>query len=215
MITDRRTGTLTAEERNHLPDADELTALLRTYFVPPITPAHVEPLLRWMKDLIADRPSYSGETSAYEGIDRYDYTAWMREYARGRREYPSISELTLFSACRLKDFPRPKSFCPEKYCGTWREVEGPNVGSIWRLSPQGGMQIEGATPFLNKTTAWCEHPGKFLMIAERPDRWTGIFVRAVAEDTMKLEWDRYKKVEPHRFERISHDHGLPDVWVTI
>ena len=146
----------------------------------------------------------------------------MRELARGRTFSPSQTEFILFLGCILRNFPRPKSYCPEKYCGTWREFEGPSVGSIWRLSPQGGMRIEGATPYLDKTTAWCLKAvpmGSFvsetLKFAEKPDRWYNLYVEAITADTMLLQRQRYKKRDYHRFERVSLDHGLPDVWVTI
>lgn len=214
---------MSAEELAHKPTDAELTELLTKYFVPPITSAHVE-RLQGQYYTVRHNGLYSSLSSNYQSIDRYDYTAWMMELVRsrgrGRNFSPSQTEFVLFLAGTLKDFPRPKSYCPARFCGTWREVEGPNVGSTWRLSPQGGMTIEGATKHLDQTTAWCmdarDAPSLgYLEYGWKPDRWLSLYVKAIDDTHMQLEEPMLNKRLQHHLELVSRDHGLPDVWVTV
>lgn len=223
MKVDRNKELLTVEELNHLPDEAELQQLLETYFVPPITEAHVVRLLDVMNALLANRPRFVGDMGTYRSYKGFDHTAWMKLFARGRRRGATVSELTLFEASLLDDFPRPRTYCPEKYVGAWRQIEGPCVGCIWRMSPKGGMHVDGETKRLRSITTWSvdEMPlstctVETLMVAEHPrGSWGGLSVLEHTDDTLFLEQPGYVRRDLYRLERLSAEPGLPDVWVTV
>jgi hypothetical protein len=214
----------TAEDYD-VPTAETLLGLLQEYFHPPITRTHADWLHSVLLELHRNKARFFAETDAYQGIRKYMSTAWQCRLSRGVR-YPGMKDLAMFFACRLPGFPQPKLHCPAEFCGHWREIEGPALGSEWRLGSTGYARVVGAEPRIEDPIKWhvdydwsgndLGYTWGALSTATEHGEWNGQVVKSIDDHTLTVLAPVHRRPSrERRLELVSRDPGLPEIWQTV
>jgi hypothetical protein len=141
----------------HMPDRDEITSLLVTYFVGPISDAVVDRIEKRFHEADEDRGLWMSHHREFESPTRWRGKAWNEEFTFNRTSMTPRDHVLLIAnmtADRDPSFPRPKMYCPEPFIGTWRQVEPEtSLGEpvLWHLAADGSFRCNSPTVSAEKT----------------------------------------------------------------
>jgi hypothetical protein len=183
-------------DRQRIPDASEVRALLEKYFDGPITDAQVALVASKVRDIASDPAKLKTEIHAfYANAGRYHGRMWREELAMGPVA-PDVVDLVPWLGSTLDGLPPPRGYCPKPLAGTW---EG--EGARWQLSPDGALSTT-QVPFTGSSSWYVrrrgDEVGDLLLLPKSLGGPVQLTIKRVTDDELELRYD----VKPFVLRRV-------------